>query len=80
MSTYEAVFSAACQLPIADRLRLIDELAASVPDDEPPALGPEWLAEIERRSAELDSGAVTTESWEVIRARLHAKLGLPGAN
>ena len=63
MSEYESVLSAASQLPVADRLRLIDDLASSVPDDQPPALPPEWLDEIERRSAELDSGAVKPQPW-----------------
>lgn len=30
-----------------------------------------WLAEIERRMAELDSGSVQTISWEELRARLY---------
>jgi len=37
-------------------------LEASVPDDQPPALSEQWLAEISRRSAEIDSGAVTPKS------------------
>ena len=36
MSEYDTVLSAASQLPVTDRLRLIDELASSVPDDQPP--------------------------------------------
>ncbi len=49
------------QLSVPDRLRLIDELPSSVPNDQPPTLSGQWLAEIERRSAEIDSGAVTVE-------------------
>jgi putative addiction module component (TIGR02574 family) len=30
-----------------------------------------WRFEIERRMAELDSGAVETIPWEEVRARLH---------
>ena len=75
MAEYESVLAAASQLPVADRLRLIDDLAASVPDDQPPALSEQWLAEIERRSAELDSGAVTPEPWSQIRQRLFGKHG-----
>jgi putative addiction module component (TIGR02574 family) len=29
-----------------------------------------WRAEIERRVAELDSGAVETVPWEIVKARL----------
>jgi putative addiction module component (TIGR02574 family) len=80
MLEYESVLAAASQLSLADRLRLIDELAASVPDDQPPALSEEWLAEIERRSAELDSGAVRPEPWPNIRQRLFRKHGIADAD
>jgi putative addiction module component (TIGR02574 family) len=79
MSNYESVLSAASQLPVDDRLRLIDELASSVPDDQPPKLSDAWLREIDRRSNEIDSG-VATEDWSDIRARLFAKHGVDGAN
>lgn len=80
MSDYESVLSAAAQLSVDDRLRLIDELASSVPDDQPPQLSDAWLQGINRRSDEIDSGAVITEDWEAIRARLFAKHGVDGAN
>ncbi len=32
-----------------------------------------WRAEIERRMAELDSGAVETIPWEELRARLYRR-------
>ena len=80
MSNYESVQSAASQLPVDDRLRLIDELASSVPDDQPPRLSDAWLREIDRRSDEIDSGTVATEDWSDIRARLFAKHGVDGAN
>ncbi|WP_083435190.1 addiction module protein [Rhodopirellula islandica] len=69
-SEYQDILANATQLPIDDRLRLIDDLASSVPDDHPPRLSPEWLAEIDRRSNEIDTGTVETESWSTIRARL----------
>ncbi len=74
MSEYNTILTAASHLPVAERLRLIDDLAASVPDDQPPALSETWLREIERRSAELDSGAVTPEPWPEVRSRLFEKL------
>lgn len=33
MTSYESILSAASQLPVADRLRLIDDLASSVPEN-----------------------------------------------
>jgi len=80
MSNYESVLSAASQLPVGDRLRLIDELASSVPDDQPPRLSDAWLREIDRRSNEIDSGAVVTENWAEIRARLFTKHGIASAD
>jgi putative addiction module component (TIGR02574 family) len=80
MSNYESVLSAASQLPVSDRLRLIDDLASLVPDDQPPQLSDTWLSEIDRRSSEIDSGAVATEDWADIRARLFTKHGVDSAN
>ena len=80
MLDYDAIVSEAAQLPVADRLRLIDQLAASVPDDQPPSLTEQWMVEINRRSKEIDSGEVTTEPWESIRGRLFRKHGVEGAS
>jgi putative addiction module component (TIGR02574 family) len=74
MTQFDALLSAASQLPVDQRLRLIDELAATVPDDCPPGLSPEWLAEIQRRSDEIDAGLVTPVPWEQVRADLMRKV------
>ena len=58
-------------IPVADlteRIQLIDALWDTVPDDALPPLSKEWLAEIQRRSAEFDSGTVRTVPWEESRA------------
>ncbi|MEZ5941224.1 MAG: addiction module protein [Planctomycetaceae bacterium] len=80
MTEYQEILAHASRLPVNDRLRLIDELAASVPDDAPPQLTPEWLAEVQRRSGEIDTGSVQTESWTDIRERLFAKHGVRDAD
>ena len=64
MTSYDSILSAANQMPVADRLRLIDELAAALSDDQPPTLSPEWLSEIDRRSKQLDSDQVQDDSPE----------------
>ena len=74
-SDYSALLSAAARLPVADRLKLIDDLAATVPDDQPPSLSDEWLAEIERRSAEIDAG-VETDDGEAVLRELFERVGL----
>ena len=80
MSEFESVRSAAFQLSVDERLRLIDELAASVPDDRPPHLSPEWQQEIERRCSEIDAGTVTPVPWETVRKELFRKVGLDRAD
>jgi putative addiction module component (TIGR02574 family) len=74
MTNFQDIFTAASQLPLNDRLRLIDALASSVADDCPPMLSDAWLNEIERRSAEIDSGDVMTKPWSEVRARMFDKL------
>lgn len=74
VSEFDSVLSAASPLPVAERLRLIDELAATVPDDQPPSLSASWLAEIERRWTELESGAVAAVPWETVRENLFQKI------
>ena len=80
MTEYQDILNHASQLPVDDRIRLIDALASSVPDDRPPSLSPEWIAEINRRSDEIDSGTVETESWNDIRHRLFRKHGVRDAD
>lgn len=80
MPDFQSILSAASQLPIDDRLRLIDALVDSVPDNATPGLSPLWLDEIERRDAELKSGTAVTREWGQIRGRLESKLGTDSAS
>ncbi len=80
MLDFDTIVSEASKLPVADRLRLIDRLSESVPDDQPPTLSGIWLTEIDRRSKEIDSGAVATEPWVSIRSRLFQKHGVDGGS
>lgn len=68
MAKYESLLANAAQLPVADRIQLIEALWDTVPENSLPPLSDEWLTEIERRSAEYDSGSVATVPWEEIRA------------
>lgn len=68
MTKFESVLADATQLPVADRIELIEALWETVPESDLPPLSPEWIAEIERRSAEFDAGGVQTTSWDVIKA------------
>ena len=68
MSTYESLLADASRLPVADRLQLIDAIWETVPEESLPPLSRQWIEEIQRRSAEFDSGAVQAVPWEKIKA------------
>ena len=68
MSDYNALLADASQLPLDERIQLIEALWDTVPEGEMPPLSDEWTAEIQRRSAEYDAGNVQTTPWEEIRA------------
>ncbi len=54
--TVEALEAEALSLPLMERARLVDKLIASL--DVEPDVETAWAAEIERRHAEIESGAV----------------------
>ena len=62
------------QLPVGERVQLIEALWDTVPPDAMPPLSDEWLAEIERRSAEYDAGKVTPIPWEQVRVESSSRL------
>lgn len=74
MTTFESVLSAATQLPEDERLRLIDALWDTVPDDAESPRSSEWLAEIERRVDEIERGEGKTYSWPEVRDAALARL------
>ena len=61
------------RLPRPDRARIAERLLASIeePDEEVAAA---WAAELERRSEELDQGAVEPIAWEEVRSELLSEL------
>lgn len=74
MSHYQTLLSDAVQLPLADRIQLIEALWDTVPDESLPPLSSEWLAEIARRTAEFEAGQVTPVPWEEVRDAALARL------
>ncbi|MBI3865673.1 MAG: addiction module protein [Planctomycetia bacterium] len=76
MPTYESLLTEAAQLPVADRIQLIDAIWDTLPANSLPPLSDEWTAEIQRRSAEYDSGSAQTVSWEQIRAEALRRAGV----
>jgi putative addiction module component (TIGR02574 family) len=76
MSDYDSLLSDASQLPINERIQLIEALWDTVPENALPPLSDEWLAEIQRRSADYDSGKVRPVPWEQVRADALRRVGL----
>ena len=76
MPDYETVLADARRLPLVDRIQLIESLWDTLPADSLPPLSDEWIAEIQRRSAEYDSGLAQTVRWEQIRADALRRAGL----
>jgi len=80
MPDFETLLADASRLPVGERILLIEALWDTLPADSLPPLSEQWLAEIERRSAEFDSGAVQTVPWEQIRADALRRAGVTDAN
>ncbi len=60
----------ALALPERERADLIGALVDSLDTDVDADVEEAWCREIERRAGELDSGAVESVPWEVVKARL----------
>jgi putative addiction module component (TIGR02574 family) len=64
--TLEKIKEAASQLPDGERAELLEFLWQSLEQIEWQGFSPEYLAEIERRCEEIDSGAVVGIPWEEV--------------
>ncbi len=62
-----------------DRAALTGLLIESLDPESDEGVEEAWMAEIERRMAEVDSGAVQTIPWEELRARLYGRSSAPGS-
>ena len=79
MSTLQDILTAAQALPPSEKVQLIGALWDSVsPNDWPPPSA-ELLAEVQRRSADIDAGIGTLSSWNEVRERARQKAGLDGS-
>ena len=70
-TTVEALEAEALQLSAAERARLVERLIASLDID--PEVEEAWAAEVERRNAEIESGAVALISGPEALAKLKAE-------
>jgi putative addiction module component (TIGR02574 family) len=67
------LFEEAMQLDPKERAALMRLLIDSLDADTEEGSEEAWRAEVERRIAELDAGAVETIPWEELRARLYQR-------
>lgn len=64
----------ALALEPTERLQLANRLIDSVEGPEDPDWTAAWSTELDRRAAEVESGAVSCRSWEDVRADLLLRL------
>ena len=62
-----------------ERAELTGLLIESLEPESESGVEEAWIAEVERRVAELDSGAVKTIPWDELRSKLYAKLNAAGS-
>lgn len=70
MTLLERLLQEAEELPPEDQERLAFELIKRVSDLSSPDLTPEWVAEIDRRLLEIDSGQANWVDWSDLRQQL----------
>lgn len=74
-TTTRKLYEEAMKLDPDERAALTGLLIESLEPETEEGVEEAWVAEIERRMAELDSGAVQTIPWEEVRARLFGSVG-----
>jgi putative addiction module component (TIGR02574 family) len=72
------LFKEAMRLDPGERAALTGLLIESLEPESEDGVEQAWVAEIERRMVELDSGAVQTIPWDEVRARLYGSSRAPG--
>lgn len=60
----------ALALPVRERAKIAHELLLSLDEGADADAAEAWVAELEKRAAEVRSGSVATEDWETVKVRL----------
>jgi putative addiction module component (TIGR02574 family) len=69
------ILEAALKLPAEEREQLVDELKATLHGGfASEEIEKAWASEIERRSAEIDSGKAVLHDWDEVRDEILAEL------
>jgi putative addiction module component (TIGR02574 family) len=72
------LFEEAMRLDPAERAALAGLLIESLEPESEEGVEQAWMAEIERRMVELDSGTAQTIPWDELRVRLYGSSRVPG--
>jgi putative addiction module component (TIGR02574 family) len=70
VASKDDIFRTALTLPEAERADLIGALIDSLDAESEAGVEEAWRMEIERRARELDSGAVQSIPWDIVKERL----------
>ena len=73
----EEIYKKALDLDDRERAALVARLIESLDTETEKGVEAAWLAEVERRMEELDSGKAQSIPWEEVRARLFRDLNAP---
>jgi putative addiction module component (TIGR02574 family) len=65
----ERLIKEAMSLPYSERVRLVDELIATLEPDKDEEVDAAWALEVERRSDELSHGVVVLVDWEEVKRK-----------
>ena len=76
--TYDELLRTAQSLSETERLQLVEALLTTLNPDQAAPLEDSWLAEIDRRSGEIDAGTSNTVPWTDVRRRARERANLGG--
>jgi len=65
----EHLIKEAMSLPYSERVRLVDELIATLEPDKDEEVDAAWALEVERRADELSRGVVVAVDWEEVKRK-----------
>ena len=74
VASYSELLRAAEGLPEPDRVHLIESLIATLGPETGAPLDDAWLAEIDRRSREIDAGAVELIPWAEVKRQARQRV------
>lgn len=70
----EQLLQSVLDLPVEERLQLVEALLAECDQTLARPFDDAWLAEIQRRSAQIDSGTAILTPWPEVKQRVRQRL------